>query len=251
MYSFVWRYFLPLQWRPIWNAALIYAAFHLGLHCLQKYLVRGFPNTNSWSVGFVYLSSNLITYQIHQTLHCIFMTPDTLARIKAIRHGETETEKISTHLIRMEFPVLFNKSNGPVCLHCKRWWVVIFIFIQTLIGYFAGKQWRPRSDATICCIWSGSALFAYVSQNGHFSFNLVNLFHKSQGTKLFQYFTCPAGQFSLVMQTHTLFSFKSVCNKEHKGVICYMTSSSNSSQSTRPTVRVLWEELLIFSRFHS
>ena len=23
----------------------IYAAFHLGLHCLQKYLFRGFPNT--------------------------------------------------------------------------------------------------------------------------------------------------------------------------------------------------------------
>ena len=22
-----------------------YAAFHLGLHCLQKYLFRGFPNT--------------------------------------------------------------------------------------------------------------------------------------------------------------------------------------------------------------
>ena len=34
-------------------------------------------------------------------------------------------------------------------------------------------------------------------------------------------------------------SFKSVCNKEHKGVICNMNSSSNSSQSTRPTgVRV-------------
>ena len=31
-------------------------------------------------------------------------------------------------------------------------------------------------------------------------------------------------------------SFKSVCNKEHKRVICNMTSSSNSSQSTRPRV---------------
>ena len=41
-------------------------------------------------------------------------------------------------------------------------------------------------------------------------------------------------------------SFKSVCNKEHKGVICNTTSSSYSSQSTRPTVgRVLWEELLV------
>ena len=41
---------------------------------------------------------------------------------------------------------------------------------------------------------------------------------------------------------------KSVCNKEHKGVICNMTSMSNSSQSTCPTGRVLWEELLVLSR---
>ena len=45
-------------------------------------------------------------------------------------------------------------------------------------------------------------------------------------------------------------SFKSVCNKEHKGVICYTTPEGNSSQSTRPTGRVLWEELLFLSRFH-
>ena len=32
--------------------------------------------------------------------------------------------------------------------------------------------------------------------------------------------------------------------------MCSMTSLSNSSQSTRPTGRVLWEELLILSRFH-
>ena len=49
---------------------------------------------------------------------------------------------------------------------------------------------------------------------------------------------------------HMHLSFKSVCNKEHKGVICNMTSSSNSSQSTRHTGRVLWEELLVLSRFH-
>ena len=47
---------------------------------------------------------------------------------------------------------------------------------------------------------------------------------------------------------HMHLSFKSVGNKEHKGVICYMTSSSNSSQSTRPTGRVLWEELLVLIR---
>ena len=45
-------------------------------------------------------------------------------------------------------------------------------------------------------------------------------------------------------------SCKSVCNKEHKGIICNMTSLSNSTQSTRPIGRVIWEELLILSRFH-
>ena len=56
-------------------------------------------------------------------------------------------------------------------------------------------------------------------------------------------------QFSLILQTYSP-SFKRICNKEHKGVICYMTSSSNSSLSTRPTGRQLWEELLFLSRFH-
>ena len=40
-------------------------------------------------------------------------------------------------------------------------------------------------------------------------------------------------------------SFKSVCNKEHKGVICNMTSSSNSFQSTRPT----WKNYFSFIDF--
>ena len=56
-------------------------------------------------------------------------------------------------------------------------------------------------------------------------------------------------QFSLILQTHAL-SFKSVCNKEHNGEICNMAFLSNSSQSTRPTGQVLWEDLLVFSRFH-
>ena len=57
-------------------------------------------------------------------------------------------------------------------------------------------------------------------------------------------------QFSLIVQTQAL-SFKRVCNKKHKGIICNMTFSSNSSKSTRPTGRVLWKELLILFRFHS
>ena len=37
---------------------------------------------------------------------------------------------------------------------------------------------------------------------------------------------------------HMHLYFKSICIKEHKGVICNMTSLSNSSHSTRPTGRV-------------
>ena len=48
---------------------------------------------------------------------------------------------------------------------------------------------------------------------------------------------------------HMHLSFKSVCNKEQKGVICNMTSLSNSLQSTRPTGRVLWEEFLVLVDF--
>ena len=74
-----------------------------------------------------------------------------------------------------------------------------------------------------------------------------------QGKKIFQYCTCLAGQvtynFHLSCKRMHLF-FKSVCNKEHKGVIFDMTPLSNSSQSTRRTGRVLWEELLVLSRFH-
>ena len=61
-----------------------------------------------------------------------------------------------------------------------------------------------------------------------------------QGTKIFQYCTCPAGLVTYNFHSnckHNVMhlSFKSVCIKEHMGVICNMTSSSYSSQSTRPT----------------
>ena len=55
-----------------------------------------------------------------------------------------------------------------------------------------------------------------------------------QGTKIFKYCTCPAGRVTYNFHSsckHMHLSFKSVCNKENKGLICYMTSSSNSFQS--------------------
>ena len=58
-----------------------------------------------------------------------------------------------------------------------------------------------------------------------------------QGTKIFQYCTCPAERVTYNFHSsckHMPMSFKSVCNKEHKGVICNMTSLSNCSQSAHP-----------------
>ena len=42
-----------------------------------------------------------------------------------------------------------------------------FIFIQILIENSASKRWRSRPDTAFCGVWSGSALFAYVPENGH------------------------------------------------------------------------------------
>ena len=80
------------------------------------------------------------------------------------------------------------------------------------------------------------------------------VFQYSQGTKIFQYCTCPAGRVTYNFHSsfkHMHLSFKSICNKEPKGVICNMTSWSNFSQSTCPTGGVLWEELLVLPIFHS
>ena len=54
-----------------------------------------------------------------------------------------------------------------------------------------------------------------------------------QGTKIFQYCTCPAGRVTYNFHSsckHMHLSFKNVCNKEHKGVICNTTSLSYFSQ---------------------
>ena len=64
------------------------------------------------------------------------------------------------------------------------------------------------------------------------------------GTKIFQYCTCPAGRVTYYFHSsckHMRLSFKNVCNKEHKGVICNTTSLSYSSQSTHP-VLILQDE---------
>ena len=89
--------------------------------------------------------------------------------------------------------------------------------------------------------------FLFLNQNIYCGFS-----KERQGTKIFHYWTCPAGQVTYNFHSsckhnvmHLSFKSVQVCNKEHKGVICNMTSSSNSSQSIRPT------ELLVLSRFQS
>ena len=77
-----------------------------------------------------------------------------------------------------------------------------------------------------------------------------------QGTKIFQYCTCPEGQVSYNFHSsckNMHLSFKKVCNQEHMGVIYNMTSSSNSSQSTLPTVQVCFGKntVLVLSKMHS
>ena len=131
-------------------------------------------------------------------------------------------------------------------------------------------SWRHRQPS---CNYYRKTSFRYRTTHRHFyrqSFpvliskiqvSLVNSLHMSnfcrlqiQGTKIFKYCTCSSGRVTYNFHSfckHMHLSFKSVCNKEHKGVICYMTSSSYSFQSTCPTGRVLWEELLVLSRFHS
>ena len=58
----------------------------------------------------------------------------------------------------------------------------------------------------------------------------VSIWIPLQGTKIFQYCTCPAGQVTYNFHfscKHMHLSFKSICNKEHKGVICNMTYKVN------------------------
>ena len=64
------------------------------------------------------------------------------------------------------------------------------------------------------------------------SFNDKYVYQVTQGTKIFKYCTCPAGRVTYNFQSSCKrmhMSLKSVCNKEHKWVICNTTSSSNSS----------------------
>ena len=50
-----------------------YAAFHLGLHCLQKYSFRGFPNTNGYESVIIFQVTVISQAQHIQDLSTIEM----------------------------------------------------------------------------------------------------------------------------------------------------------------------------------
>ena len=79
----------------------------------------------------------------------------------------------------------------------------IYFFIQTWIESSVRKQWRPCSDAAFCCVWSRSALFAYVPQKGRFA--LYNIWSRGQTNiyGLFCEFVAPPGR-----KTWLLFSVR-------------------------------------------
>ena len=52
------------------------------------------------------------------------------------------------------------------CISISRVVGLYFILIQILIEQSVSKQWIPWSDAAICGVWSGSALFAIYPQEG-------------------------------------------------------------------------------------
>ena len=74
-----------------------------------------------------------------------------------------------------------------------------------------------------------------------------------RGQKYFN-ISCPTARVTYNFHSsckHIHLSFKSLCNKEYKGVICNMTSSRYSFQSTCPTGRVLgkyYSSFLDFTR---
>ena len=80
------------------------------------------------------------------------------------------------------------------------------------------------------------------------SFNLFVICSAAQGTELSQYCTCPARRVICNMHVsckHMRLSFESVCNKEHKGVICNMTFKIQVEESLYHCLNDL------LSQFHS
>ena len=126
----------------------------LGLHCLLmplshifawhgRYDVHVFPHTIPGKTNSTKIW--LLTYFFF--LNCL----------------ET-SEKGSDHIVRLLTHCRLNELHHIIYLKILILILgmlvyVIYIFLEEN-GWSICKQWRPRSDATFCGIWSGSALFA-------------------------------------------------------------------------------------------
>ena len=124
--------------------------------------------------------------------------------------------------------------------HWTQWGPIIASRVRSVSEFLR----KPKATCyfPVCvCVWGGSSPSFPPSGSplGQSSYLHVQII--LQWIKIFQYCTSPAGRVTYNFHLsckHMHLSFKSICNKEHKGVICNMTSSSNSSQSTHPVGRI-------------
>ena len=65
-----------------------------------------------------------------------------------------------------QFPLVLTE---PGYFLFKNYWVVFFIFTQTLIDQYLSNVWRPWSDVAFSSVWSGSALLTCVLQKGRYA----------------------------------------------------------------------------------
>ena len=117
------------------------------------------------------------------------------------------------------------------------------------LGNFASEKFcesktlaKWRNHSVVYKLWPRSEFLTWQICLGSIGENKINAkiseftVYNVQETKIFQYCTCPAGRVTYNFHSsckQMYLPFKSLCNKEHKGVIFNMTSLSNSSQSTR------------------
>ena len=122
--------------------------------------------------------------------------------------------------------------------------------LNSLFQFFTVSSWMVKVATRAKQVFSTSE----PGPCGSLVFNLLEL-ESPTGDKIkIKNCTCPAGHVTYNFHSsckHMHLSFKSVCNKEHKEVICNITSSSNSFQSTRPTGRVLGKNYSSFLDFTS
>ena len=109
---------------------------------------------------------------------------------------------------------------------------IVYIYLP---GQFKHLLWVPKRNISLKHSFESSQHKLWLN-NKKINFQLQSPIWWSRlmlmGTKIFQYCPCPAGRVTYNFHSsfkHMHLFFKSVCNKEHKGVICNMTSSSNSS----------------------